>query len=295
VDVNRAQYAASVAAREASVAAVESAEAALHSAEIQLGYTDIRAKIAGQIGHTMVDEGNLVGQSDPTMLNVIIRCDKLFVYFDLPEKDMMDYLRDADRLHLPHPPSSTIPITVRVPGTDAMWYPGHIDYVEARINIGTGTVRARGVIDNPFRQSSDVRVFFPGLYVQVRVPKGPTKPQLVIPEDALMTGQEGRFLYIVGPNNLVEKRLVTLGPCVWKTPSQEPSVVAPCWAIVNPNPAPAPEKGPPLSARRSVKSMVAITAGLNPEDRVIVDGIQRARPGAPVTPEEWTMHPPTVK
>ncbi|MCE9563314.1 MAG: efflux RND transporter periplasmic adaptor subunit [Planctomycetes bacterium] len=295
VDVNRAQLAASKAAREAAAAAVESAEAALHTAEIQLGYTDVRAKISGQIGHTIVDEGNLVGQSEPTLLNVIIRCDKLFVYFDLPEKDMMDYLREAERLHLPCPPTATIPITVRVPGPDTTWYPGNIDYVEAKINISTGTVRARGVIDNPFRQSSPVRVFFPGLFVQVRVPKGPPRPQLVIPEDALMTGQEGRFLYIVGPNNLVEKRIVTLGPSVWKTPQTEPGVVAPSWAVVNPNPGPPPEKGPPASARRAVKSMVAIMAGLKPEDRVIVDGVQRARPGAPVTPEEWAMHPPTPK
>ncbi|MBA4187136.1 MAG: hypothetical protein C0467_03875 [Planctomycetaceae bacterium] len=300
LDVNKAQLIASKAARDASVAAVESAEAALHTTEIQLGYTDIKAKIAGQIGHTIVDEGNLVGQSEPTLLNVIIKVDQLYAYFDVPEKDMLDYLREANRLGLPTPPSQRIPITIRVPGHDAIWYPGEIDYVEARINISTGTVRVRGIIPNPLRQSaagqsSEVRVFFPGLFIHVRVPKSPPRPQLVIPEDALMTGQEGRFLYVVGANNMVEKRIVTLGPTIWKTPATELGVVAPSWVLINPNPGPPPEKGPPPPTRRPIKSMVAIMAGLKPEDRVIVDGVQRARPGSPVSPEEWAMNPPAAK
>jgi len=292
LDVNKAQLAAAKASKEAALAEVESAEASLHTSEIQLSYTEIRSKIGGQIGHTMVDEGNLVGQSEPTLLNVIIRVDKLYAYFDVPEKDILEYLREASRLGLPHPPTQNIPITIRVPGQDETWYPGEIDYVEARVNTNTGTIRVRGVIPNPFRKSSEVRVFFPGLFIHVRVPKGPPRPQLVLPEDAIMTGQEGRFLYVVGANNMVEKRIITLGPSVWKVPASEPGVVAPTWALMNPNPGPPPEKGPPPPTRRSIKSMVAIMAGLKAEDRVIVDGVQRARPGSPVTPEEWKMVPP---
>lgn len=293
LDVNKAQHTASKAAREAAIAAVDSAEAALHTTEIQLGYTEIRSKIAGQIGHTIVDEGNLVGQSDPTLLNYIIRVDQLYVYFDVPEKDMLEYLKEAEKLGLPHPPTGRVPMLIRVPGSDSPWFPGEIDYVEARINTNTGTVRARGIITNPFRQSSPVRVFFPGEYVQVKVPKGPPRPQLVLPEDAIMTGQEGRYLYVIGANNMVEKRIVTLGPTVWKAPPPEPGVLAPSWMLANPTPPPPPEKGPPAPARRPVRSMVAIKAGLKPDDRIIVDGLQRSRPGAPVTPEEWALQPPT--
>jgi multidrug efflux pump subunit AcrA (membrane-fusion protein) len=293
LDVNKAQLASAKAARDAATAAVESAEAALHSAEIQLGYTEVRARIAGQIGRTIVDEGNLVGQSDPTLLNHIIRVDKLYAYFDVPEKDFLEYLRDAKSLSLPVPPAQTIPITFQVPGHDPNWYPGEIDYVEGSVNINTGTVRARAVVPNPFRPgSSEVRMFFPGLYIHVRVPKGSPRPQLVVPEEALLSGQEGRFLYVVGPNNIVEKRLVTLGPTVWKSPPLEPGVMPPCWVAENPNPGPPPEKGPPPPTRRMLKSLVAITAGLKAEDRLIVEGIQRSRPGAPVTPEEWVMKPP---
>jgi len=77
-----------------------------------------------------------------------------------------------------------------------------------------------------------------------------------------MTGQEGRFVYVVKPDDTVEKRLVTLGPVVWKAPPRQPGVVPPGWVLVNPHPPPSPEGAPPVPARRPVQSIVAITAGL---------------------------------
>ena len=68
--------------------------------------------------------------------------------------------------------------------------------------------------------------------------------------------------------------------------------VVPGWELRNPSPPPPPEKGPPPPARRPILSVVAVTANLKPEDRVIVDGVQKARPGSPVVPEEWVMSPP---
>ncbi|HVL13703.1 MAG TPA: efflux RND transporter periplasmic adaptor subunit, partial [Gemmata sp.] len=292
LEVNAAQRDAAKAELRASESARESAASALHSTEIQLGYTDVHAPISGQIGRTAVDVGNLVGQSDPTLLTTIIRVDRLYAYFDVPERDLLQYMRDAGRLKLPHPPNDTIPVEVRVPGPNSEWHRGRIDYVEASVTPGTGTVRARGVIPNDRREpSSTLRVFVPGLYVQVRVPKGPPDTRLVLPEDAIMTGQEGRFVFVVGANNVVEKRLVTLGPVVWKSPPPSRGQVLPSWRLENPNPGPPPEKGPPPPTRRPVNSVVAILDGLKPDDRVIVDGVQRSRPGAPVAPEDWVMYP----
>jgi multidrug efflux pump subunit AcrA (membrane-fusion protein) len=270
LDVNRAQLAAAEAAAEADEAARASSAAALRTAEIQLGYTDVRAPISGQIGRTVVTEGNLVGQSDPTLLTTIIRVDELYVYFDVPERDLLEYMRDAEKYpkEVPVPPAAPIPLDVRVAGqTNGEWYRGGIDYVETAVNPGTGTVRARGVIQNPRRSPSELlRLFVPGLYVQVRVPRGPLRPQLVLPEDALMTGQEGRFVYVVNEKDgkqVVEKRLVTLGPTVYRAPPPAPGEVAPGWVLANPNPKPA-EKGPPMPARRPVRSVVAVTGGLRP-------------------------------
>ena len=291
--VNTAQRDAAKAQHLAAGASRNSAASALRTAEIQLGYTDIHAPISGVIGRRAVDVGNLVGQDEPTLLTTIIRMDPLHVFFDVPERDLLQYIRDAQRLGLPHPPNDTVPVDVRVAGQDEQWSRGEIDYVEGSVNAATGTARVRAVIPNPRRAPSSIlRLFVPGLYVQVRVPKGPLTPRLVLPEDAIMTGQEGRFVYVVGPNNVVEKRLITLGPVVWKSPPPSPGQVVSGWRLDNTNPGPPPEKGPPPPARRQVNSVVAVVDGLKPDDRVIVDGIQRARPGAPVAPEEWVMNPP---
>jgi multidrug efflux system membrane fusion protein len=279
LEVNKAQKLAAEANREA-------AEAALHTAEIQLGYTRIFAEIGGRISQTRVTRGNLVGQTEPTLLTTIVRMDELYVYFDVPEADLVEYQRAMMSSPQPDPTSRTIDVEVRVAKEEGYQHFGKIDFRENKVETSTGTVRIRGRIPN------EARALYPGLYARVRVPAGEPKPQLAIPEDCIMTGQEGRYVYVVKPDNTVEKRLVTLGPSVWKAPPPVPGVVPPAWVLVNPNPGPTPEKGPPAPTRRPVNSMVAITAGLTAGDRVIVDGVQKARPTFPVAPEEWVLHAP---
>jgi multidrug efflux pump subunit AcrA (membrane-fusion protein) len=288
LSVNVAEREAAKAQYAANLAAEKSAASALRTADIQLGYTDIHAPISGVIGRTMVDKGNLVGQDGPTLLTTIIRVDRLFAYFAIPERDLLEY----QKLGLPHPPKQTVPLEVRLPELGSEWHAGEIDYVEGSVNSGTGTVQVRGVIPNPRRPNSDNRVFLPGFYVHVRVPKGPPRPQLVLPEDTIMTGQEGQYVYVLGADDKVEKRLVNLGPVVWKSPPLGPGEVKPGWSLTNPNPPPAAESGAPPSARRRVNSVVAIVDGLRPEDRVIVEGLQRARPGYAAAADEWEIHPP---
>lgn len=290
VAVRKAEGEAAVAAQKAAVAAHgaakgqhDAAAAALHSAKIQLGYTDIKAKIGGRISRTLADEGTLV-QADTTLLTSILKVDQLYVYFDAPEGDLVAF-RNAD------PYKQNIPIEVGVTKEDGYPHVGKIDFRENKVELSTGTVRVRGIIDNPLL-TTNVRLLFPGMYARVRVPKSEPAPQLVLPEDCLLSGQEGRFLYVVGPDGKVEKRVVTVGATVWKAPPPAPGSAAPSWVAVNPSPAPPAEGRPPAPTRRLIRSVVAITAGLRADDRVILDGLQQARPGAAVAPEEWNMTPP---
>src|SRR5262249_59881336 len=116
LDVNKAQLSAARAQKDASEGARDSAAAALHTAEIQLGYTDVRSPISGQIGRTLVTEGNLVGQDGPTLLTTVIRVDELYAYFDAPERDLLEYMRDAEKDGLPVPPADPTPLYVPSPG-----------------------------------------------------------------------------------------------------------------------------------------------------------------------------------
>ncbi len=287
VDVNKAQ-------KNAADAAVAAAEAALQTARIQLGYTKITAEITGRIGQTRVTKGNLVGQTEPTLLTTIVRMDELYVFFDAPEGDLVQYQRAMMASPQPDPTSRTIDVEVRVTGEAGYSHMGKIDFRENRVDTSTGTVRIRGRLPNPAGPTG-ARALYPGLYAHARVGGGEPGPQPVIPEDCLMTGQEGRFVYAVRPDDVVEKRLVTVGPSVWRAPPPAPGLVAPGWVLVNSNPGSAPEGGPPPAARRPVKSMIAITAGLTTGDRVIVDGVQQARPMQKVIPEEWVLKPPSDK
>jgi RND family efflux transporter MFP subunit len=292
LDTAEANYEVRVAEYEASLAAEKAADAALHSTEIILGYTDVRAKLGGRISRTLVDEGNLV-LADTTLLTTIVKVDELYVYFDAPEADLIAYQRSMAHSSSKDPLGQVIPVEVGVTGEDGYPHVGKIDFRENRVETATGTIRIRGRIQNP-KTTNGVRLLYPGMYGRVRVPKGEPTPQMAVPEDCLLSGQEGRFLYVIGANNLVEKRVVTVGPVVWKAPPAEPGASPPSWVAINPKPQKPAEGQPPAQTRRSVKSVVAIVSGLKPDDRVILDGIQKVKPGGPADPELWNLTPPAA-
>lgn len=292
VDRAKATLAVNVAQLAAARAQEDAADAALHTTEILLGYTNIKAPISGQISRTHVDKGNLVGQSDTTLLTTIVRVDELYVYFDVPEPDLVAYQKalQLQGKTMPVPTSGQIAVEVGVASEEGYPHAGKIDFRENKVDTGTGTVRLRGRIPNP-PAATGARLLYPGLYARVRVPNGPEKPLPVIPEEALLTGQEGRYVFVVGPNNTVTRKIVTVGPQVYRAPPPDENKSA-LWAMNNPKPPPPPEaagKGPPPApARVPVRSLVAIEKGLDPNDLVLVEGLQTAArlpPGAPVSPD----------
>jgi RND family efflux transporter MFP subunit len=290
LDTAQATYDVRVASRDAAIANRDAARAALHSTEIVLGYTEIPAKISGRISRTLVDEGNLV-LADTTLMTTIVAVDELYVYFDAPEADLVAYHKSMALSAGKDAPARTMPVEVGVTGEDGYTHAGTIDFTENRVETATGTIRIRGRIKNPKDGAKGVRSLYPGMYARVRVPKSKPVPQLAIPEDCLLSGQEGRFLYVVDSTNAVKKRVVTVGAVVWKAPS-EAGASAPGWSAINPRPKKSQEGQPPPRTRRDVKSVVAITAGLEPGDRVILEGMQKVKPDSPAAPEQWELKPP---
>jgi len=263
------------AAHQAADAVVKQMEALLESARLELSYTEIRAPIGGQIGRTLVTKGNLVGQNETTLLTTIVSVDPLFVYFDVPERDLVAYQQALRDQALPTPTSQEHPVEVGVTTEKGYPHAGKLDFRENRVDTGTGTIRLRGRIPNPLVPPGNARLLYPGLYARVRVPAGPPQPLPVIPEDALMTGQEGQFVYVLDEANVVQKRSVTVGATVWKG-----AAAATSWQLTGGESA------------EPVQAVVAIDQGLTPGDRVIVNGPAKARPGATVAPLERTLKPP---
>ena len=113
--------------------------------------------------------------------------------------------------------SGSIPVEIGVTSEEGFPHVGQIDFRENRVDVGTGTVRCRGRIPNPRVPPGNARVLYPGLYARVRVPAGKPRSLPAIPEDALMTGQEGYYVYVLGEGNVVQKRSVKVGPTVFKS------------------------------------------------------------------------------
>jgi RND family efflux transporter MFP subunit len=273
------------------------AEAALQTAELELSYTEIKAPIAGRIGRTLVTRGNLVGQTDATLLATIVSVDPIYAYFDTPEKDLAAYQQSNETGGGQAMPQA-IPIELGIANEEGYPHRGTLDFRDNRVDIGTGTIKLRASVPNPVVQPRNIRLLYPGLYARIRVPNGPVKEQLTIPEEALMTGQEGRFVYVIGEGNKVLKRTVAVGANVWRAPERI-DAAQPGWNLNNPNPPAAPPPGappgPPPPARLPARSIIAVEQGLDANDQVIVIGLQKARPGAPVTPDLWELVPPPKK
>jgi len=155
-----------------------------------------------------------------------------------------------------------------------------------------------------------MRLLYPGLFARVRVPIAAPQPRLAIPEDALLTGQEGRFVYVVGANDVMEKRTVVPGPVVWRAPKNgEAAQESSAWKLEGPPaesaPPPSDAKGTDKAAAPSkgasaklappvLRSVIAIESGLKPGDRIVFNGIQRVRPGAAAKPEGWKLVRPAM-
>ncbi len=230
-------------ARDVARAQVDQAKAALAQARLQLSFTRVTSPIDGRIGRTLVTVGNLVGSGDATLLTTVVRVDPVYVYFEAPEADYLDYQRLMRTEDLPPATKEETPVFVGLATERGFPHRGTLNFRDNRADPGTGTIQLRGTLPNADR------ALVPGLYARVRVPFGRPQPRLLVPEQALAADQRGRYVLVVTADDTVEYRPVTVGIT-------------------------------------TDDHMVVIEKGVAAEDRVIVNGMQKARPGAAVQPQQ---------
>ena len=201
VDVDRA-----VADRDMAKASVLSAEANLADAELTLSYTRVRAPFTGLVGRNQVDPGNLVGQGGPTLLTTVNRIDNIYVYFNVPEDMVLEFMAaQRDQGNDTREVREGLQAFVALANEDGYPHEGLIDYIDNTVDARTGTIEMRVVLPNA------EFFFFPGLFVRVKVPGPEIADAVVIPETALGTDLGGKYVYVVGAGNIVEQRYVQLG------------------------------------------------------------------------------------
>jgi RND family efflux transporter MFP subunit len=231
-------------ALQAAHAAESVAEGALKAAQLNIEFAHVIAPITGRVSRHLVSIGNLVQGSDggATALTSIVSLDPIYVYFDMDEAT---YVRNSRLWFEGKRPSSrdtANPVQVTLVGETKPSHDGHMDFVDNRLDVSTGTLRGRAVIPN-----KDLSIL-PGQFGRVRLIGSAPYEAMLVPDTAIATDQSRKIVFVVKPDDTVEARAVTLGPL---------------------------DDG-----------LRVVRDGLKPDDRVIVDGLQRARVGAKVSPHE---------
>ncbi|MEJ2374931.1 MAG: efflux RND transporter periplasmic adaptor subunit [Pseudolabrys sp.] len=230
------------AARDSAKADLEQAKVNTRLAAINVDYAHVSAPFDGIVTARQVSIGDYVGGgATPTTLASIVELNPIYVNFNITEKDVLRIRAEIRKLGLTQKELKKVPVEVGLQTEQGYPHKGTLDYASPTVDASTGTLAARAILKNP------KRVLLPGMFVRVRVPTGKLDKALLVPETALGTDQSGRYLMIVGKDDVVKQRTVTVGP----------------------------RDG----------TMRVIEKGLKPDDRVIVAGLMRAVPGQKVAPQ----------
>jgi multidrug efflux system membrane fusion protein len=186
------------------------AEEKVKSAELDLSFTTITAPVAGRIGRALVTPGNYVsaaGSSGVTTLATIVSQDPIYIYFDITEADALKYKRLADK---GAGVSSKSGARVEIGLPDEKGYPstGPVDFLDNRLDPGTGSLRARARLENPSR------LFTPGQFARVRLQGSDTYTATLVPDEAVGSDQGNRYVVAVGTDDVPVRKPVKLGPLV---------------------------------------------------------------------------------
>ena len=181
---------------------LRAAQAALQSARLDLGYTEVRAPVAGRVGKLEITVGNLVaaGPGAP-VLTTLVSVDPMYASFDAGETIIARALKDSPRI-------KNIPVEMETVTNGGTRKRGHLQLVDNQVNPRTGTVRVRAVFDNHDGG------LMAGQFVKLRMGRAKTQSAILVAERAVGTDQSKRFVMVVGADDKAAYREVTLGTSV---------------------------------------------------------------------------------
>lgn len=232
--VTREQYDRIAAETASAGATVKADEAAVEAARLQLEYCTIRSPLTGRTGSLLVHQGNLVKANDAQPLVVINQIRPIYVSFSVPQAQLpeIERYRSAGRLTVEAVPSE---------GGGAP-QEGALSFIDNQIDRATGTILLKATFPN------ESRTLWPGQFTKVRLTLAQQADAVVVPTQAVQTGQQGQYVYVVRADQTVEPRTVQVS--------------------------------------RTVGGDTVIAAGLTPGETVVTDGQLRLAPGVKVKTRE---------
>ena len=236
-------------ARLEAEANLRGAQAALQTARLNLGYTQVRAPVAGRVGRLEMTVGNLVaaGPGAP-VLTTLVSVSPIYASFDADEQVVTGALRDVrgkDDGAGTRGAVERIPVQMGTADTPDTPLKGHLQLVDNQVDAKSGTVRVRAMFDNANGE------LMPGQFVRLRMGQVKMAPAVLVNERAVGTDQSKKFVMVVGDDNKTVYREVTLGA--------------------------------------QVDGLRVVTSGLKAQERIVVNGLQRVRAGTLVAPQPVSM------
>lgn len=210
-------------------AAVQADEAAIDNARLQLGYTEIRSPIDGRTGNLLIQRGNLIKANDVPLV-IINQIQPIFVSFSVPAQ----YLPDIKRYLALHP--LRVEAQPKEGGPPAY---GQLTFVDNSIDVATSTIQLKGTFPNRDK------ALWPGEFVGVTLTLTTQGNAVVVPSQAVQSGQQGQYVFLVKPDLTVESR--------------------------------------PIRVNRTLGPLTVVDSGVRPGETVVTDGQLRLVPGAKVS------------
>jgi multidrug efflux system membrane fusion protein len=226
---------------------VQAAEANLQTSRLSLGYTQVRAPVSGRVGRREITVGNLVqaGPGSP-VLTTLVSVDPIYGSFHVDEGVIGRALQAvASSAPGGHARGRIDRIPVQMANAQGATTNGRLQLIDNQVEAQTGTVRVRAVFQNADG------ALMPGQFARLRLGQVQAGRALLVDERAVGTDQDKKFVMVVGPDDVVSYRAVTLGP--------------------------------------AVGTLRIVAQGLSDGERIVVNGLQRVRPGAKVRPEAVAM------
>jgi RND family efflux transporter MFP subunit len=235
--IGKEEYDQIMAGMEKSSATVGAMEAARDRAKLYLDFTRVTSPLTGRISRRMVDPGNLVN-ADNTILTTIVTVNPLYAYFDVDERTYLDLVNTSGGEQASWFSALQYPVLMRLANEDQFTHAGTINFLDNRVNANTGTITMRGVFENTAGKLKS------GLFVRLRLPIGVPYQAFLVPDEAILSDQGRKYLYVVNDKNEAIYRTVKLG--------------------------------------QEIQGLRVIKEGIQAGEKVIVSGMQRVRRGAKV-------------
>ncbi len=229
-------------------AGIELAKAQLVQAELNVEFATIRSPIDGRVGEAFVREGNLVTPGT-TLLTTVVSIDPVHVVFEGDEHIYLKYQAQARSGDRPSSRDVRNPVRVGLVNEEGFPHEGVMNFVDNQLNPATGTIRGRAILANPDG------VFTPGLFARLRLLGSSEYEALMITDLAVLTDQDRKYVYVVGPDNEAQRRDVVLG--------------------------------------RKIDGLRVVLEGLEENEKLVVNGVRKIfYPGAPLDPTLVDMDNP---